>query len=192
MNTPRYFQDLDAAVEHLLAHIPGHLHVGAPLGLGKPHRLLNALYARVENDPGRPLSLYTALSLDPPSGGAGLEKRFMDPFVERHFGADFPRLAYVQAMRRDALSAHVTVEEFYMQSGALLGSAQAQRQYASLNYTHAARALADRGLDCIVQKVAANDDGTRLSLSCNTDLTFDSFDSLLARGKPHPLLCADI
>ena len=192
MTTPRFFQDLDAAVEHLLARLPTHLHIGAPLGLGKPHRLLNALYERVENDPGRPLSLYTALSLDPPSGGAGLEQRFLDPFVERHFGADYPRLAYVQALLRDALPEHVRVEDFYMQSGTLLGSSQAQRMYASLNYTHAARALADRGLNCIVQKVAANDDGSRLSLSCNTDLTFDAVDALVERGLPPPLLVAEV
>src|SRR5690606_39584310 len=64
---------------------------------------------------------------------------------------------------------------------------QAQRMYASLNYTHAARTLADRGLNCIVQKVAASDDGSRLSLSCNTDLTFDAVDALAGRGLPPPL-----
>lgn len=192
MDTPRLFDDLESAADFLLESVPGPLHVGAPLGLGKPHRLLNALYARVEADPARRLTLYTALSLDPPSGGAGLERRFLAPFVARHFGEDFPRLAYVQAMRRDALPAHVTIEEFYLQSGALLGSAQAQRRYASLNYTHVARALADRGLNCIVQKVAANEDGTRLSLSSNTDLTFDAVDAVVARGLPRPLLVAEV
>ncbi|MDH5822881.1 acetyl-CoA hydrolase/transferase C-terminal domain-containing protein [Luteimonas sp. RD2P54] len=192
MNTPQRFQTLDDTVGFLLGRIDGPLHVGAPLGLGKPHRLLNALYARVERDPSRSLTLYTALSLDPPGGGAGLEKRFLGPFVSRHFGDDFPRLAYVEAMRRDALPAHVVVEEFYLQSGALLGSAQAQRRYASLNYTHVASALADRGVNCIVQKVAANEDGSRLSLSSNTDLTFDAVDAVVARGLPRPLLVAEI
>ncbi len=162
------------------------------LGLGKPHRLLNALYARIERDPSRPLHLYTALSLDPPSGGKGLEARFLKPFVERHFGADFPRLAYVQALKRNALPAHIEVEEFYLQSGAMLESTQAQQRYASLNYTHVARALADRGLNVIVQKVARSADGRRLSLSCNTDLTFDALDAIAARGLPRPLLIAEI
>ena len=94
-------------------------------------------------------------------------------------GDDFPRLAYVQAEKRDALPAHVEVEEFYMQSGALLRSRQAQRRYASLNYTHVARVVAERGVNCVVQKVAANADGTRLSLSSNTDLTFDLLDACL-------------
>lgn len=183
---------LDLAVDRLLARIPGPLHVGAPLGIGKPHRLLNALYARIERDPARELHLYTALSLDPPAPGKGLEGRFLDPFVARHFGEDFPRLAYVAAQKRDALPANVTVEEFYLQSGALLGSSQAQRHYASLDYTHVARALVDRGVNCIVQKVAANEEGTQLSLSSNTDLTFDAIDAIVGAGLPRPLLVAEV
>ena len=189
---PVLLDSLDAAVEAMLSRIDGPLHVGAPLGLGKPHRLINALYARIERDPSRRLYLYTALSLDPPGGGKGLEARFIRPFVQRHFGDDFPRLAYVQALKRDALPAHMEVEEFYMQSGALLHSTQAQRRYASLNYTHVARALGDRGVNAIVQKVARSADGTRLSLSCNTDLTFDAIDALVARGLPRPLLVAEV
>jgi acyl-CoA hydrolase len=188
----QFLDDIDATVAQILARIPGPLHVGAPLGIGKPHRLLNALYARVKADPSQTLALYTALSLDLPSAGGGLQQRFLQPFLDRHFGADFPRLTYVDALRRNALPGHITVEEFYMQSGAMLSSSQAQRHYASLNYTHVARALADRGVNCIVQKVAANEDGSRLSLSSNTDLTFDAVDALVAHGKPRPLLVAEI
>jgi len=189
---PLTFDSVDTAADFLLKRIAGPLHIGAPLGLGKPHRLLNALYARIENDTSRPLHLYTALSLDPPGGGKGLEGRFVKPFVERHFGADFPRLAYVQALKRNALPAHVEIEEFYLQSGAMLNSVPVQRRYASLNYTHVARALADRGLNAIVQKVARSPDGSRLSLSCNTDLTFDAVDAVVARGLPRPLLIAEV
>ena len=189
---PAEFESLDAAVDLLYSRIEGPLHIGAPLGIGKPHRLLNALYAHAVGDTSRRLSLYTALSLDLPDGSSDLEKRFLGPFVSRHFGDDFPRLAYAQAQKRDALPAHVSVEEFYVQSGALLNSVQAQTRYASLNYTHVAKALADRGVNCIVQKVAGNADGTRLSLSSNTDLTFDAIDAIVARGLPRPQLVAEI
>ena len=138
-----HLDNLQEAVDLLLQRIPGTLRIGAPLGIGKPHRLLNALYQRVEKDPSRPLQIYTALSLDPPSAAPGLERRFLQPFAQRHFGDDFPALLYVQAMKRDALPAHIQVEEFYMQSGALLGSRQAQSSYTSLNYTHAADAVAE-------------------------------------------------
>ena len=190
--TPIRPDTLDATVEALLARIDGPLRVATPLGIGKPHRLLNALYARVAADPGRAMQLYTALSLDPPQAGGDLQRRFLAPFAARQFGEDFPRLAYVEAMKRDALPAHIEVQEFYLQSGALLGSAQAQRRYASLNYTHVARALAERGANCLLQKVAANADGSRLSLSSNTDLTFDVVDAIAARGLPRPLLVAEI
>ena len=188
-----HLTDLDAAVDWLLQRVDGPLRIGAPLALGKPHRLLNALYARVEGDASRPLQLYTALSLNPPHPPRdGLEGRFMAPFADRHFGADFPRLAYADAVARDRLPPHVQVEEFYMQSGALLGSSQAQRAYTSLNYTHAADAVAQRAPHAIVQKVAMRPDDRRLSLSCNNDITQDTLDAMAARGLPRPLLIAEI
>src|SRR3546814_3577664 len=95
-----FLDSLDLAVDRMLARIPGPLAVGAPLGIGKPHRLLNVLYGRVERDASRTMALYTALSLDPPSPGKGLEGRFLGPFVARHFGDDFPRLDYVAAQKR--------------------------------------------------------------------------------------------
>ncbi|ALN89967.1 acetyl-CoA hydrolase/transferase C-terminal domain-containing protein [Lysobacter gummosus] len=193
MNPPLHFDSLADAIDFLYQRLPGALHVGAPLGLGKPHRLLNALYERAEREPQRPLRLYTALSLDPPGAGKGLEGRFIGPFAQRHFGDDFPRLRYVQALKRNALPEHIEIEEFYLQSGSLLNASATQRRYASLNYTHVARALADRGVNAIVQKVAADPaGGTRLSLSCNTDLTFDAVDAIVARGLPRPLLIAEV
>ncbi len=189
---PHHLDHLDDAVETLLASIDGPLRIAAPLGIGKPHRLLNALYARIEKDPSRELHLYTALSLDPPTPANDLQRRFLAPFVTRHFGDDFPRLAYVQAQKRDALPAHIVIEEFYLQSGALLRSRQAQSRYASLNYTHVSRAVAERGVNCLVQKVASSADGSRLSLSSNTDLTFDAIDAILARGQPRPLMVAEV
>jgi acyl-CoA hydrolase len=183
---------VEATAAAILARIDGPLRMAAPLGIGKPHRLLNAVYAQIEKDPAREWHLYTALSLDPPTPANDLQRRFLAPFLSRHFGDDFPRLAYVHAQKRDALPAQIDVEEFYLQSGALLRSRQAQRRYASLNYTHVARAVAERGVNCIVQKVAANGDGSRLSLSSNTDLTFDLLDAVRVQGKARPLMVAEI
>jgi len=185
-------QDLQAATQLILQRVPGTLRIGAPLGLGKPHRLLNAIYEQVAADPARPMQIYTALSLDPPLPAAGFEGRFLAPFARRHFGEDFPRLAYVDAMRRDALPAHIQVEEFYMQSGAMLRSRQAQRAYTSLNYTMAADAVAQRAPNLVLQKVAREPGGQRLSLSCNNDLTQDLLDAIARRGLPRPLLVAEV
>jgi acyl-CoA hydrolase len=192
MHRPIAFDSLDACVDAMLSATGGALVLAAPLGLGKPHRLLNAITRRVAADPAHSLKLLTALSLTPPSAGQGLQRRFLAPFLSRHFGDDFPVLDYAQAMRRDALPPNVVVEEFYMQSGALLGSRQAQRHYTSLNYTHVARAVAERGANAVVQKVAREPGGTRLSLSCNPDLTFDLLDETARLGKPRPYLVAEV
>src|SRR6478736_8871251 len=97
---------LEAAVDTILARAGEEVAVAAPLGLGKPHRLLNALYARVVSEPSRRLRIHTALSLDPPSPRPGLEGRFLAPFLARHFGADFPRLSYALAQKADKLPAN--------------------------------------------------------------------------------------
>jgi acyl-CoA hydrolase len=183
---------LEDAVAALLAHTRNDIRLAAPLGLGKPHRLLNAIYQRARADSAIKLQIYTALSLTPPTAHAGLEKRFLDPFVARHFGADFPRLDYVLAQKGDALPDNIHVEEFYLQSGLLLDSVQAQQSYSSLNYTHVAPAVAARGVNALVQKVAREPGGTRLSLSCNPDLTFDLLDEVARLGKPRPLLIAEV
>jgi acyl-CoA hydrolase len=183
---------LEAVLDAILARSGAEIAVAAPLGLGKPHRLLNSLYARVVADPSRRMQVYTALSLDPPSPHAGLEGRFLEPFLARHFGEDFPRLAYAVAQKADALPANVHVEEFYLQSGGALFSRQAQSSYNALNYTHVARAVAARDIDLLVHRVAASPDGARLSLSCNPDLSFDLLDEIERLGKPRPLLVCEV
>lgn len=167
------------------------INLATPLGLGKPHRLLNEIYEAVKNSPQHQLNIYTALSLNVPTGSSDLEKRFVAPFAQRFFGEDFVRLQYVQDRKKNNLPANVHVEEFYMQSGALLASQTAQSNYASLNYTYVAPALADRQVNVLVQKVALGDDG-RLSLSCNTDLSLDVLDAVVAKGLPRPLFIAEI
>jgi len=185
-------QSLDDVVKILLEQTSGQIVLAAPLGLGKPHRLLNAIYEAVEKNKDCDLKIFTALSLTPPNAGSDLEKRFLQPFLDRHFGADFPSLHYAKAQRRSALPINISVQEFYMQSGGLLNSSQAQRHYNSLNYTHVAPAVAEKNINALVQKVAREPGGTRLSLSCNPDLTFDLLDEIKRLGKPRPLLIAEV
>ncbi|WP_257385322.1 acetyl-CoA hydrolase/transferase C-terminal domain-containing protein [Tahibacter caeni] len=177
-------------VARILAHGGGQLRLAAPLGLGKPNVLLNALYEAVVADERQSLHVFTALSLLRPKAGSELERRFLQPFVERHFGADYPDLAYAVALRDGTLPARVRVSEFYLQSGALLRNDRAQREYASLNYTHVARDLAGAGINVVVQLVARRVDGgrERLSLASNPDVTQDLLDEMASAGKPRPLV----
>ncbi|MCO7565761.1 acetyl-CoA hydrolase [Pseudomonas sp. S 311-6] len=164
---------LDAAVDQVLARLPAHIHLGLPLGLGKPNAFVNALYARVRELPERRLTIYTALSLGRPPLGDGLQQRFLEPFVERVF-ADYEELDYLADLRGDNLPANIRIEQFFVQPGSLLNSDLAQQDYVSSNYSHAARDINAKGLNLVAQLVAATPECPgRLSLSCNPDITLD-------------------
>jgi acyl-CoA hydrolase len=185
-----FLADTAACLARILAHAGAHLRVATPLGLGKPNVLLNAIYHRAESDATLKLDIYTALSLARPQAKSDLERRFLDPFLERHFGKDYPDLAWVAAQHANALPANIRVHEFYLQSGAMLGVAQSQRDYASLNYTHAARDLAGIGINVVVQMIAVRGQGARrqYSLACNPDTTAELLERMVALGAPRPLL----
>lgn len=164
---------IDQAVDHVLAHLPAHIHMGLPLGLGKPNAFVNALYARIRELPERRLTIYTALSLGRPPLGDGLQKLFLEPFIERVF-ADYEELDYLADLRGDKLPANIRVEQFFMQPGSLLHSSMAQQDYVSSNYSHAARDINAKGLNLIAQLVAETPERPdHLSLACNPDITLD-------------------
>lgn len=177
------FRDADHAVDWLCAQLGADLRVAAPLGLGKPNALLNALYARLRGDPSRRLTLFTALSLNPPRPGAGVERAFLEPFARRHWGDDYPRLAYADDAAANRLPKNVRVHEFYTQAGQYLRAPQMQHDYVSVNYTHVAETVLRTGVRAVVQLVARR--GDRYSLSCNPDLTLDLVD--LYRESRTPL-----
>ena len=186
------------AVDAILAHAGPHLVVAAPLGLGKPNELINALYQRIVADPSRTMTLYTALSLGLPRATGDLERRFLEPFVARHFGRDYPELAYLAALRSGRLPPNVHVHEFYFQSGAMLGAAQAQADYTSINYSHVARDLAASGINLVVQRVARRGEGraATFSLGSNPDVILDLLDRMAAARQPRPwvvgAVCAEM
>ncbi|MFY1032959.1 acetyl-CoA hydrolase/transferase C-terminal domain-containing protein [Pseudomonas asiatica] len=164
---------IDQAVEQVLSRLPAHIHMGLPLGLGKPNAFVNALYARIRELPERQLTIYTALSLGRPPLGDGLQRRFLEPFVERVF-ADYEELTYLADLRNDSLPTNIQVEQFFMQPGSLLHSDSAQQSYISSNYSHAARDINAKGLNLIAQLVAATPERpVHLSLACNPDITLD-------------------
>ncbi|HEX7917566.1 MAG TPA: acetyl-CoA hydrolase, partial [Rudaea sp.] len=185
---PEMLTSVDACVERVLARVGAELRVAAPLGLGKPNVLLNALYRRVAADAFLRLDVFTALSLARPQPKSDLERRFVEPFLARHFGADYPDLLYVDAQKSRTLPANVRIHEFYLQSGAMLGVESAQRDYASMNYTHVARDLVDRRINVVVQLIAAREEAGRIrySLACNPDVTADLLDRMHDAGVARP------
>jgi acyl-CoA hydrolase len=177
---PRRFDDPEACVDWLLDTVGRELRVGAPLGLGKPNHLLNALYRRAKTDPSIRLKLFTALSLDTPKASGELERRLIEPLVERVFG-DWPDLDYVADLKADRVPDNIEISEFFFQPGAMLGKGHAQRHYRSSNYTHVARDLLGNGVNVLMQQVAPHSDGERVSLSCNPDVTLELLPHVAAR-----------
>jgi acyl-CoA hydrolase len=184
--TTRY-DSVVAAADAIIEATGGAIVLGMPLGLGKPNELANVLYRRAVEDPRISLTIATALSLTRPRGGSGLQKRFLDPFVERVYG-DYEELDYLQASRTGTLPDNIQLIEFYVQPAAELGNAYAQQNYISSNYTHIARDMLKRGVNVMAQVVASRGEGSSemLSLSCNPEMALDLYpaiESLKAQGK---------
>ncbi len=168
---------LDECIDQIIEQAGMNLIVGSPLGIGKPNVILNALWQRARQHKDIQLELFTALSLDVPTGSSLLEKRFLKPFTDRHFGDDYPTLDYLQDLRDGNMPDNMRVSEFYMQSGKSLSSPLAQRWYTSSNYTHVARDLADRQVNVLTIMVGCREDEktgrTCYSLGSNPDITVD-------------------
>ena len=148
--------------------------LGVPIGIGKPNRLVNALYRIAETDRRVSLEIFTGISLARPPYRTDLERRFVGPLLDRLFPT-YPDLLYVQALRERRLPDNVEVREFFLQAGAWLTNPAVQQSYTSLNYSHVAGHLMRVGTNAFAQLVAPDPhgDGARFSLSSNTDVTRD-------------------
>jgi acyl-CoA hydrolase len=176
---PRIFDDVAECVESTLKRVGPHIVLALPLGIGKPNPLVNEFYRRAQRDPRIRLKIFTALSLRAPVWHGELERRFIEPLVERLFGDDVP-LDYVRDLHAGRLPANVEIIEFYLDPGALLWTADSQRHYISSNYTHVARDVAAQGVNVIAQLVAKRSIEARgeYSLGSNADVTLDLLEFL--------------
>ena len=164
------FKSADACAEAVIERVGKDIRLALPLGLGKANLLTNALYAKAKADPSIHLTIYTALSIIRPKTPPGLGSRFGGPILEKLFG-DYPDLHYASDRRDGALPPNVTVEEFFLSTGTLLGNEYAQRHYNSVNYTHAMRRIVAQRVNVLGQMIASRDG--RYSLACNSDLSLD-------------------
>jgi hypothetical protein len=178
---PKLFSDPEAIAEDIIRDVGTDLVVGLPLGLGKANHIVNALYARASADRAINLTFFSALTLEKPKPANLLERRFIEPVIDRLFGG-YPDLSYADPLRAGALPPNIKVIEFFFLAGRWLHVPFAQQHYISANYTHASSYLLARGLNVVTQLVAKRvvDGVTRYSLSCNTDTTLDI---LRARGE---------
>ena len=102
MNDSIRVSSIEASIDALIEKVGRKLVLAMPLGIGKPNVWINALYRRAKSDPSIELRIITALSLDRPKGRSLVERRFLDPFVQRIFG-DYPDMDYALDARRGKL-----------------------------------------------------------------------------------------
>ncbi len=171
---PQSYQDIESCVEAIIQKVGKEIVLGIPLGLGKPSQLTNALYNRAKSDPSINLHIITALTLELPRWSSDLERRFLEPFVQRVFG-DCPALQYAADLRRDEIPPNIQITEFFMKPGGFIGVPAAQQNYISCNYTHAFRDMLESGVNVIAQLISKTqiNEKPQYSMSCNPEVALD-------------------
>ncbi|SDK16776.1 acetyl-CoA hydrolase/transferase C-terminal domain-containing protein [Microbulbifer yueqingensis] len=164
------YDSVEACVDAVLERVGKRIVLGLPLGIGKANHFANALYARAAADSSISLTIFTALTLERPVGKGEIQRRFIQPLLDRLYN-HYQDLAYTAPRHRGQLPPNIEVCEFFMQPGAYLHNPTAQQAYVSANYTHVTRDLFDRGVNLIAQMVAPGDSRESFSLSSNPDLT---------------------
>ncbi|MGK7651584.1 acetyl-CoA hydrolase/transferase C-terminal domain-containing protein [Roseovarius sp. B08] len=185
---PEVHTDAGAMARATFDATGGEIRLALPLGLGKPVTFVNALVRAAVEDPSLTLKIFTALSLQRPEPSSDLEARFLNPAMDRFFGAA-PSLAYVDLIKDKGLPDNIEVSEFFFQAGSWLGNDYAQRQYISANYTHARDVLVDQNPNVLAQLMPRQ--GDRFSMSCNTDISADLF-ACRAAGEMDFIAVAEI
>ena len=192
MTKPETFSAAEQCVDAVLEKVGKRIVLGLPLGIGKANHFANAIYARAEQDPEISLTIYTALTLERPSASSEIQRRFVQPLLDRLY-SDYQDLAYNQARRKGLLPDNVEVCEFFMQPGSFLSTPSAQQSYVSANYTHVPRDLLDRGVNVVAQMVSpADDESGDFSLSSNPDLTLPLLKLADERGYRHITMVGEI
>lgn len=177
---------VEECVDRAIARVGNNLVLAAPLGLGKPVQLVNAFYRRAAADPQITLHIYTALCLEIPAVGAGVEGSLAGPIMQRLFG-DYEELAFIHPVRSGSLPDNIKVSELYFKAGSMKNVPGAQQNYISSNYTHIPRDLFDAGANVLLQLVAVRETpaGPCVSLSCNPDTGQELIEMCEAAGRTY-------
>ena len=177
--TGEIYCDVQKSVDDVLDYIGNEISFAMTLALGKPILFINELYRRAKEDSTIRLNIVTALALERPRSKNEIEKRFMDPLVDRIFEGT-PEFDYMHDFRSGSLPHNVKIYEFFSKAGGYMGTPEAQRNHLSSNYTHVIRDAIDFGCNVFGQLISCREvDGkTMYSMSCNTDICIDAIKEL--------------
>lgn len=177
------FETAADLADALLNAVGKNIVLGLPVGIGKAIHVADALFERAAADRSISLTIFTGLTLEAPQAGSDLERRLLEPIVERLY-ADWPTARYATALRKNQLPPNVQVREFYLRPGAFLGNPAVQQSYTSVNYSHVVSTLLDLGANVIAQLVASHPNiADRYSLGSNPEVTLDLLPRLEERRQ---------
>ena len=181
------FQSAEETARTIVERVGPEVVLGLPIGIGKATHVADALFELAAQDSSISLTIFTGLTLEPPQGQSELEKRFLEPLVERLY-TDWPVPRYADAIRTGSMPANVRVREFYLRPGGYLSNSYVQQEYSSINYSEVAGELMRLGVNVLAQLVAASPDQPgRFSLGSNPEVTLDLlpyFDERRKAGLP--------
>lgn len=178
MNVTTYFKCYEDSAKEIIKHVGKTIVIGVPVGIGKPIGLLNALYRMASADSSINLTILTALTLARPILKNELEKRLVEPILNRIL-KDCEDPLYEKYRTLEQLPPNINVIEFFLTPGKFLHNAYVQQHYTSSNYTDAVRDGINSSINVLAQQVAPSKTNPNLySLSCNTDLFHDMRDHM--------------
>jgi len=173
-----YYQNFDLAAKNIVERVGKTIVMGVPLGIGKPIGLLNAIYRLACEDSSVHLTIFTGLTLARPTLHNELEKRFINPIMDRML-QDYEDPLYERARELQQLPKNIRVIEFFLTPGKYLHNNYAQQNYMSSIYTCVARDLLHFRLNVIAQQVARSPSHPdHFSLSSNADLFYEVVNNL--------------
>ena len=167
------YQSAEDVAKAIVASVGPDIVLGLPIGIGKATHVADALFDLAVADSSLSLTIFTGLTLEPPRGGSELERRLLEPLVQRLY-PNWPVPRYAEAIRHESLPSNVRVQEFYLRPGAYLNDRYVQQQYSNINYSQVAGELMRLGVNVVAQLVASSSDQPgRYSLGANPEVTLD-------------------
>lgn len=164
------YNDSLSAAKQIVDRVGKHIVLGVPLGIGKPIGLLNSLYQLASDDASINLTIITALTLSRPLIHNELEKRFIEPILERLL-KDYEDPLYEKARVLQQLPHNIKVIEFFLTTAKYLHNSQVQQNYISTSYSNVIDDIKNLSVNVIGQQVAQSKNNPDLySVSSNSDV----------------------
>ncbi len=175
------YNDVKKSVDDFLEYMGNQdISFAMPLALGKPSLFINELYNRAKKDHTIKLNIMTALSLERPKPKSDMERRFLEPLLDRVF-AGAPVYDYMTDYSSKNLPKNVQIFEFYAKAGGVMNIPEAQRNHLHSNYAHVVRDAISFGANVLGQLLSSREiDGKMVySMGCNTDIAVQGMAELL-------------